>query len=104
MTASSELTTKKEQIKQLLTDFHKCRDSDRNLCCEFWYKELKEHGLSQCNFLRAYDEHILTSADSISRLKRLIQKEHPELRGINKYSEQEKCRELFTGELNFPNQ
>jgi len=75
-------------VKKYLEMDEKLRDSDNKLVCRIWNNFLWEKEIN-CKELSAYallclvatDE--LPSFESISRARRKIQEQHPELRGKN---------------------
>ena len=74
-----------ERIIDLLSTLPALKDSDDRLIANFWLQELgggkKAAEISAYEFLKKYSLGELTMADSITRIRRKVQKEHPELRG-----------------------
>lgn len=74
-----------ERIVDLLSKVPALRDSDDRLIANFWVHELggpsEAHKISAYQFLKKYSLGELTMADSITRIRRKVQKERPELRG-----------------------
>jgi len=73
------------RIIYLLTKYPKLRDSDDRLVANMWAEDmggqLATQGISLHQFLQKYAAGELTMAESITRIRRKIQAEKPELRG-----------------------
>lgn len=79
-----------DMVHQLLLTDKRYRDSDRQLCCKVWSLELgidKDQPVSAYDFLCEYaksnDRSRLTSAESITRVRRKLQEKYEALRGEN---------------------
>lgn len=74
-----------ERIVHFLTKYPKLRDSDDRLVANMWAEDmggqLATQGISLHDFLVKYADGELTMAESITRIRRKIQSERPELRG-----------------------
>lgn len=74
-----------KRIIELLVKHEHLRDSDDKLVANFWIVELggsAESGkMPAYDFLQKYANGELTTADTITRIRRKVQTEHPELRG-----------------------
>ena len=70
----------KEVVEDLLTRHPHLRDSDERLCANIWFSRTPKHSTAQ-DFLAMYAEGQLPSSESITRCRRKIQEENPELRG-----------------------
>lgn len=101
MSASIEIKDLKTTIFELLRDYPKYRDSDKKLCSRIWAIELQESGidirtLTTYDFFDIYsNQQILSTADSVTRVSRLVKKEHPEYEGTkeNRLPECENVKE-----------
>ena len=75
----------KERIIALLTKYPSLRDSDDRLVANIWADDmggqLATQGISLHDFLTKYAAGELTMSDSITRIRRAVQQEIPELRG-----------------------
>ena len=94
MSISQELPELNVIVEQLLLREPKYRDNDRLLCAKIW--SLQYGGIDNLktttayDFLVAYSKPVtdLFSQESIGRVRRKIQEEKPELRGV-KYKERQ---------------
>lgn len=95
MSISKEMKSIEGVVLELLKLDAKYKDSDRILCCKIWSEKMG--GLQPLKEMTAYDflceysnsKSKLTNAESISRVRRRLQKEKVELRGKN-YKEKHK--------------
>ena len=83
----------KQTVIDLLTQYADFKDNDNQLVAWFWKLEMEKMGYPSsntptANFLKLMAFGKLTSADTITRVRRLIQEESPELRG-KKYNERQ---------------
>lgn len=90
-------------VLNLLKADEKYRNSDNKLVVRIWYDEMYKIGknpksLSFTDFLTFYRDEKLTSADSITRARRKVQEEHPELRGY-KYNHRQAHTEDVKAEI-----
>ncbi len=99
----------KDKVFDLLTRFPHLRDSDEKLCSNIWHSKIPA-GISAHEFLAIYAKGDLPSSESITRCRRKIQEDHPELRG-KVYEERQAKQEPIKEELgyiaaqsNLPNQ
>jgi hypothetical protein len=86
MKTTKKLKTLKEKVKILLTKFTELRDDDKLLVTKMWFYELKKYEvepslMTAMQFFQIYQQDILSNSDHITRAKRKIQEENPELRG-----------------------
>lgn len=86
VTASIRTTATK--VKTLLSMSVEARDNDGYLVSNMWYKEMIDMGIHAykihaTDFFKLYSEGKVTSADVITRARRKVQEECPELRGKN---------------------
>ena len=89
----------KEKVFDLLTRFPHLRDSDEKLCSNIWHSRIAS-GISAHEFLAIYADGKLPSSESITRCRRKIQEEHPELRG-QFYQERQAKQEPIKEELGY---
>jgi hypothetical protein len=95
-----------EKIKQiqssvgsLLHNYPQFRDDDKLLVSNIWYGQLLDLGyspdkISAKQFLQLYSDDKLTNSDIITRARRKVQEEYPELRGKS-WSKRHKESEKF---------
>lgn len=89
----------KATVKHLLETVPSLRDSDERLVANFWYYELKNkfnHSSAKLiahDFFTMYADGEMTTADVITRARRLLQQLHPELRGKTWEARQKKAGE-----------
>ena len=74
------------RIKALLKGNKRYRDSDQLLCNRFQNDELKRlridpNKVNVKEFYKLREHHLLTSEDTIGRLRRVVQQNYPSLRG-----------------------
>ena len=84
-----------EKVANVLVKYPGTKDDDRLLCVYYWHEELIEQGKSPSNmdtpdFFLMYTYGGLTEAQTITRLRRKLQMEVPELRGAKWKAKQEK--------------
>lgn len=72
-------------VKDALIRYPKYRDDDNKLVAYIWWKHLKNNNIPEdiiaIDFLQLYAKNELPQADAITRARRKIQEENPELRG-----------------------
>ena len=68
-------------VERLLLDEPTLRDNDSKLVANVWYALIKVEGMSAMEFLRAYADNKITPADTITRARRKMQEDNPDLRG-----------------------
>ena len=78
-----KLITLEKRITQMLTNNSSLRNDNRKLCVAVWNKEAKEKQLEPSFFFENYKRGLLTSADNITRIARLVKQHNVELRGTN---------------------
>lgn len=76
----------KDDVEELLNTHNECRDSDNVLVSFFWYKHLVRIGIHPnqmtcIDLLKLMKNGALPSFGAISRSRRKLQEEKPELRG-----------------------
>ena len=90
-----KLITLEKRITQMLTSNSSLRTNNRKLCLAIWKKEAKEKKLDSpffVDFVENYGRGLLTSADNITRIARLVQQYNPELRGTNDKDNKKKAQ------------
>jgi len=71
-----------DKVVNLLTEHPSLRDSDERLAANIWYNNIKNvDEIDAITLLSQFAEGRLPSYESISRCRRKIQEEKPELRG-----------------------
>ena len=88
-------------VKAMLQENPRLRDSDERLMANMWYKSIGEDeimNLTAINLLQKLSDGDLPSYESISRCRRKIQEEVPELRG-EKWKERHDAEEAVIKEL-----
>ena len=88
-------------VKRLLTQTPSLRDSDERLMATIWFRDIGEdkvRELSAINLLQKLADGKLPSYESISRCRRKIQEEVPELRG-EKWKERHDAEEEVIAEI-----
>ena len=88
-------------VKRLLTQVPRLRDSDEKLMATVWFKHIGEdkvNNLTAINLLQKLADRELPSYESISRCRRKIQEEIPELRG-EKWKERHDAEEAVKAEI-----
>lgn len=83
-----------EYIEGLLRSKPHLRDDDRRLVANVWHYELK-HDNSISDFLTAYVMDKITSADTITRIRRKLQELKPDLRGTKWAERHEKEQKVI---------
>jgi hypothetical protein len=86
MTTTKKLKTLKEKVEILLTKYPELRDDDKLLVTKMWFYELKKYGvepslMTAMQFFELYQQNVLSNSDLITRSRRKIQEENPNLRG-----------------------
>jgi hypothetical protein len=85
----------KKTVIELLTQYSDFKDNDQQLVAWFWKLEMEAHGYPASStqtqtFFKLMAFGKLTSADTITRVRRLVQEETPELRGTKYNQRQDK--------------
>jgi hypothetical protein len=89
-----------KSVSELLKSYPQFRDDDKLLVANIWYKQLLDKNIdpekiSAKSFLEFYSNDILTNSDIITRARRKVQEENPELRGstwVERHKEAEKFK------------
>lgn len=72
-----------DKVINLLTKYPSLRDSDERLIANIWFNHIKEiEEIDAVALLTKFSKGKLPSYESISRCRRKIQEEKPELRGL----------------------
>lgn len=95
----------KQSVIDLLNQYADFKDNDHQLVAWFWKLEMEKMGYSSSTTptqtffkLMAYGK--LTSADTITRVRRLVQEENPALRG-KKYNERQAKQSIVKKDLGY---
>ena len=90
-------------IKALLTQYTDLRDSDDMLVAWIWKTQVDKMNypqLSADKFLQMMAKGMLPSSETITRTRRKVQEENPELRG-KKYKERQAKQEQVKKDLGY---
>jgi hypothetical protein len=95
---TNQVKTLQEKVKIMLTKYPEMRDSDKMLVTNFWYFELRRMGVDVdkapiSEFFAAYQSGVLSNADLITRARRKVQEENPDLRGDSWEERHKEARE-----------
>lgn len=94
----------KTVVIELLTKYPTFRDSDEQLVAWIWKLEMEAHGYPSSmptqTFFKLMAFGKLTSSETITRVRRLVQEENPSLRG-KKYVERQAKQEKVKKELGY---
>lgn len=94
----------KEVVFDLLERFSHLRDSDEKLVANIWHNRIKHlGGIDAHFFLQMYADGRLPSSESITRCRRKIQEENPDLRG-KLYAERQAKQEDIKADLGYETQ
>lgn len=90
-------------VKDALIRYPKYRDDDNKLVAYIWWKHLKKNNIPEdiiaMDFLQLYAKNELPQADAITRARRKVQEENPELRG-ELYNERHQLKEEVKNNIN----
>jgi hypothetical protein len=84
----------KELVEALLRSNPEYRDDYYTLSVAVWCAQLQTNNLPLDKFLALYSTGKLISEETIQRNRRILQKQHTELRGSNYSKMQEKEKEI----------
>ena len=88
-----------DKVVNLLTEHPSLRDSDERLIANIWYNHTKNVGeIDAITLLSRFAEGKLPSYQSISRCRRKIQEEKPDLRG-KKWAKRHSKQQLVKDEI-----
>ena len=88
-----------DKVVNLLTDHPSLRDSDERLIANIWYNYTKNvNEIDAITLLSRFAEGKLPSYQSISRCRRKIQEEKPDLRG-KKWAKRHSKQQLVKDEI-----
>lgn len=74
----------KNEVRDYLKTSKECRESDEVLCAAIWRSQInKMQGMNLYSFISLYEHKKVATAGSITRVRRLLQEQNPELRGSN---------------------
>jgi len=94
----------KQTVIDLLNQYSEFKDNDQQLVAWFWKLEMEAHGYPSSmptqTFFKLMAFGKLTSSDTITRVRRLVQEENPSLRG-KKYIERQAKQEKVKKELGY---
>ena len=94
----------KQTVIGLLEQYSDFKDNDQQLVAWFWKLEMEAHGYPSSmptqTFFKLMAFGKLTSSDTITRVRRLVQEENPALRG-KKYNERQAKQEKVKKELGY---
>ena len=88
-----------DKVINLLTKHPSLRDSDERLAANIWYNHIKNvYEIDALTLLSRFAEGKLPSYESISRCRRKIQEEKPDLRG-KKWAKRHSKQQLVKDEI-----
>ena len=94
----------KQTVIDLLNQYSEFKDNDQQLVAWFWKLEMEAHGYPSSmptqTFFKLMAFGKLTSSDTITRVRRLVQEENTSLRG-KKYNERQAKQEKVKKELGY---
>lgn len=94
----------KQTVIELLEQYSDFKDNDQQLVAWFWKLEMEAHGYPSSmptqTFFKLMAFGKLTSSETITRVRRLVQEENPSLRG-KKYIERQAKQEKVKKELGY---
>lgn len=94
----------KQTVIDLLNQYSEFKDNDQQLVAWFWKLEMEAHGYPSSmptqTFFKLMAFGKLTSSETITRVRRLVQEENPALRG-KKYNERQAKQEKVKKELGY---
>lgn len=77
-----EILKTKEKVYQLLLRYPQYRDSDNKLLAQIWFDEIgKSRELDAYSFLKMLANNELSSLESVTRCRRMLQEDFSNLRG-----------------------
>lgn len=86
----------KEKVKKLLIEYPPYRDDDQRLIATYYYRDLGGKrvidNMTAFEFLQVFAKGKIPSPDNITRVRRRLQEQHPELRG-EKYNKRHSIEE-----------
>ena len=84
-----------KRVKNLLKQKNEYRSSDHALICRIWYEDIKNkigvdvNSLSFYDFLTFVKNKNITNWDTITRARRKVQEEYPDLRDADTYKKRQ---------------
>jgi hypothetical protein len=99
MSTIKRIKAMQKQVAYYLHHKESLRDDDKLLVANIWYQELLDKNIdskkfSAFDFLQMYADDTLTNSDIITRARRKVQEENPQLRGKN-WAKRHKEAETF---------
>jgi len=97
-----EIKNIKELVTEILLANPHLRDNDYKLISTVWFHQLKTEQLDKMSgfdFLKIHSQGKLICSESIRRCRALLQKNNPELRGVN-YKKRKDSGENFSKDIN----
>lgn len=87
-----------ERVRRWLERSAICRDDDRYLIAMIWHFEVcSVPNLSAADFIKSFGTRdMISHPDSITRIRRKLQEEFPELRGISFKERQKKAKKFIS--------
>ena len=97
------LKKNKQKVMENLKTYENMRDSDLELLSQMWAGEIVSYGhnpdkISAFDFLKNLADGKFSSPESIVRVRRKLQEQHPELRG-KKWEQRHRAQEVVKEEL-----
>ena len=97
----------KNEIKKLLINDKRLRDSDSKLIARFWTNELEKKGMdtskmSAYEFLCMFAQSKQHNVEGLTRMRRKVQEENKELRGERYYERKTKLTNHMKEKLGYP--
>ena len=89
----------KPKVEKLLKNYPRLRDNDNALISNIWNSELEDKDISAKEFLILFSKGVLTSPESVRRMRQKLQETVPEYRGEN-YKKRHKEKGIITNEIN----
>lgn len=97
-----EIKNIKKTVRNLLLQDQNLRDNDYKLISTIWYLQMTDKGLDKktaFDLLKLHSEGKLICSESIRRCRALLQKNDPNLRGVN-YKKRKNTEKDFTEQIN----
>ena len=97
-----EIKNIKKTVRNLLLQDQNLRDNDYILISTIWYLQMTDKGLDKktaFDLLKLHSEGKLICSESIRRCRALLQKNDPNLRGVN-YKKRKNTEKDFTEQIN----
>jgi hypothetical protein len=87
-----------EKVRYWLEKSARCRDDDRYLIAMIWHFEVHTvSDLSATDFIKSFGTcDIISHPDTITRIRRKLQEEHPSLRGLSFEARHKKAKKFIS--------